>query len=727
MATIAPTNSTYSSNGDSTRFLISNLCDLLESYLQPKEIQDVYQAYLFGAEVHEGQTRVSGEPYIYHPLSVAKSMAEMHMDAPSIIAAILHDVIEDTPTAKEHLVERFGEEVAQLVDGVSKLTHLNFESKAEAQAENFRKMMLAMVKDIRVILIKLADRLHNMRTLSVMPLDKQRRIARETLDIYAPIAQRLGLNTIRTELETLGFQTLYPARNRVLEKEIKKVRGNRKELLQKIETSICERLEGARIESRIYGREKNIYSIYKKMRTKRLSFSDVYDVFAFRLIVDNADTCYRTLGVVHNLYIPVPGKFKDYIAIPKLNGYQSLHTVLLGPHGIPIEVQIRSQEMEDVAQSGIAAHWAYKSTDQQHTTRAHARAREWLKDILELQRSAGDSREFLESIKVDLFPDEVYVFTPSGEIMKLPRGATAVDFAYAVHSDIGNTCVAVKIDRRLAPLSTPLDNGSTIEVITAASGKPNPLWLNFVVTAKARTNIRHYLKNLREGEAIKLGRRLLDKALAIHDKTLDEISNRDINALLKELNLDSLDALMVDIGLGNRMSQLVARRLHEPEKLNFFRKKFMRREGSAPLAIRGTEGMVVSFGKCCHPIPGDPVAGVMSTGRGLVIHRENCRNVASYRDKPDKWVEVQWSDDVTGSYPVTIRLQSANERGMLATVASAISEQGSNIDNVAFDQRDGKTTIITFILDVDSRDHLAQIMRTVRKIPQVYKVVRIRG
>ncbi len=724
MVDVASVPSTHAGTEDPTRFLLDNLCALLETYLTRAQIERVHRAYLFGEGAHRGQTRLTGEPYIYHPLAVAHTMAEMRMDADSIIAGILHDVIEDTPTAKEQLAREFGQDVAELVDGVSKLTHLSFESKVEAQAHNLRKMMLAMVNDLRVIMVKLADRLHNMRTLGVMPPDKRRRIARETLEIYAPIAQRLGMNTLRIELEQLGFEALYPIRYQRLEIAVKRSRGNRKELLAKIEATLNARLAQAGIESRVFGREKSLYSIYKKMRQKRLSFSEVFDVFAIRMVVKEVDMCYRALGVIHNLYKPVPGRFKDYIAIPKVNGYQSLHTVLFGPHGIPIEAQIRTEEMDRLAQAGIAAHWLYKSGDKS-SMKAQAHAQQWLRDVLEIQRSAGNSMEFLEGVKTDLFPDEVYVFTPAGEIRELPRGATAVDYAYSVHSDVGNTCVAVKIDRRLAPLSTVLQSGQTVEVITAPSARPNPIWLNFVITAKARASIRHFLKHQQHAEAIRLGRRLLNTALGSHELTIDDIEQLRIATFLKDIGLDSFDALLKDIGLGNRMAQLVVRRLLDTGNGPMQDSKHV--ETELPLAIQGTEGMVVSFGKCCQPIPGDPIAGLMSAGRGLVIHRESCRNVSPHRHKPDKWIQVFWSMHPIGEFPTSIRVQSANQRGVLAALASKISDQGSNIENVSFEERDGITSTIIFQLTVNSRLHLARIMRVIRNTPEVYRVQRIRG
>jgi len=706
---------------DATRFLASDLCAILETYLEPDQIREVYRAYIFGAEAHEGQTRMSGEPYIYHPLAVAKTMAEMRMDHNSIMAAILHDVIEDTPTAKEQLVHEFGPEVAELVDGVSKLTHLKFESKAEAQAENFRKMMLAMTSDLRVILVKLADRLHNMRTLGVMRPEKRRRIARETLEIYSPIAQRLGMTGMRRELEQLGFEAMYPWRYKVLSEQVRKASGNRREPMLQIEASICNRMEEANIEARIFGREKNLYSIYRKMRDKHLSFDEVFDVFALRVVVESVDTCYRCLGIVHNIYKPVPGRFKDYIAIPKANGYQSLHTTLFGPHGVPIEVQIRTQEMDRVAESGIAAHWLYKTGDQ-HSASAQARARQWLKGILEMQKSAGNSLEFLENVKVDLFPDEIYVFTPRGDIMELPRGATAVDFSYAVHTDIGNSCVAVKINRRLAPLSTQLQSGETVEIITAPGARPNPAWLNFVVTAKARSNIRHFLKHLQDEEAIKLGRRLLDKVLGLYDLELEALPHGRMQELLEDLKLDDEDTLLREIGLGNRMPVLVARKLAGLEEEAGFEQE----QGKA-LDIRGTEGMVVNYAKCCHPIPGDPIIGVITAGRGMVIHRDDCPNISDLREQPDKWLSVQWDESISGEFPVTIRLQTVNKRGVLAALAAQIADQESNIENVNIEERDTQTTTITFTLMVKGRDHLARIMRYLRQVPEVVRIQRAKG
>ncbi|MCW8917283.1 MAG: bifunctional GTP diphosphokinase/guanosine-3',5'-bis pyrophosphate 3'-pyrophosphohydrolase [Gammaproteobacteria bacterium] len=706
----------------SRMFLISDLCAMLDDYLEPEQVQEVYQAYLFGAEAHEGQRRLSGEPYIYHPLAVAKILAGMRLDHKTIAAAILHDVIEDTDTAREHLAAQFGEEITALVDGVSKLSHIEFETKAQAQAENFRKMMLAMVKDIRVILIKLADRLHNMRTLGVMRPEKKRRIARETLEIYVPIATRLGLNRLRLELEDLGFAAYYPRRSRVIEEALKKARGNRREIVQKIEAAIDGRLRQEGLAGEVSGREKHLYSIYRKMQQKHLGFADVTDVFAFRIVVDRVDTCYRVLGAIHNLYKPIPGKFKDYIAIPKANGYQSLHTALLTPYGFPIEVQIRTLDMDKVAESGIASHWLYKSGDVSGGI-SHERAREWLRGLLEMQQNAGDSQEFLENVKVDLFPDEVYVFTPRGEIMELPRGATAVDFAYAVHSDVGNSCVAAKINRRLAPLHTELRNGQSVEIITSPGAQPNPSWLNFVFTGKARATIRNFLKNLQHDESITLGRRLLEKALSELTLKCDDIQEERWQALLQELGFGDRDALLEQIGLGNRMAPLVARALL-PKEAGEVPSTSASESGSRPLSIKGTEGTVVQYAKCCRPIPGDPILGFLTSGRGIVIHTQHCKNVTEFRKHPEKWIDVQWEEGVEGEFPVELRVDVTNQRGVLATVAAAIAETRANIDNISLDERDGRNTTINLTIAVTGRVHLARILRHLRTIDQVMKISR---
>lgn len=713
---------------DPTAFRISHLCEMLEAYLEMEQVAEVYQAYLFGAEAHEGQHRASGEPYIYHPLAVARILAEMHMDHKSIISAILHDVIEDTPFVKDQVESRFGLEVAELVDGVSKLTHIVFASKAEAQAENFRKMMLAMVKDIRVILIKLADRLHNMRTLGVMRPDKRRRIARETLEIYSPIAHRLGMNLIRLELEDLGFQAMYPQRYRILLENVKKARGNRKEIVSKLEDSINERLRQEGLVGRVIGREKHLFSIYNKMKTKHLPFSEVMDVYAFRLIVSSVDMCYRILGAVHNLYKPVPGKFKDYIAIPKSNGYQSLHTVLFSPYGVAIEVQIRTEDMDRVAEAGIAAHWLYKSEDEAKSNSAQVRARRWLHDLLELQQHAGNSMEFLENVKIDLFPVEVYVFTPGGDILELPRGATAVDFAYAVHTDVGNQCVAAKIDRQLMPLRTELYNGQTVEIITAPGASPNPTWLDFVFTAKARTNIRHFLHNLHYDEAELLGKRLLNKCLAVHSTSIEKTPIEDIERVSKEQGFVSTGDMYCAIGLGNHIPIVVSLALVQlSSKIGVGKTKGKDALKPQPFAIKGSEGAVINFAKCCRPIPGDPILGFITAGRGIVIHTQDCKNVAEFRNKPEKWLDVKWEENVEGDFPIEISLLVLSKRGVLARVAATIADLGVNIENVNITERDGLHSTLGFTVMVHNRKHLAMIMRELRKMQEVMRIQRMKN
>jgi len=696
---------------------IAELCGELEAYLEPTQVEEIYSAYLVGAEAHEGQVRVSGEPYISHPVAVARILAEMRMDSKSIVAAILHDVIEDTPTLKEHLAEQFGEEVAELVDGVSKLTQIDFRSKAEAQAENFRKMMLAMVKDIRVIIIKLADRLHNMRTLDAMRPDKRRRIALETMDIYAPIANRLGIFKMRHELLDLSIKAAYPMRYRALESACKEVVGYRKEIFNTIEAAIRQRLKESNIEAVVKYRQKNIHSIYRKMKEKKLSFKELTDVFGVRIMTESVDDCYRVLGVMHNLYKPLPGKFKDYLAIPKTNGYQSLHSSLFGPHGVSIEVQIRTAEMDYFAESGIAAHWIYKEGESS-TTSAQGRALEWLKNLLEMQQKSGSSQEFLESVKVDLFPDEIYVFTPKGDIKKLPRGATVVDFAYAVHTDVGNTCVAARIDHHMSPLGSRLYNGQTIEIISSESSRPHPSWLDFVITAKARTNIRHFLKSLQVTEAISLGQRLLQQSVSQLKGRETAIPKSRFKKVLDQYHMSDQQELLAEIGLGNRNSSLVAKAMYdiEDDASEFD-------NAGKPLAIKGTEGMVVSFAKCCRPVPGDAIAGFVSSGKGIVIHQRSCPNMTE-RGKEDRQLSVQWSDHVEGEYLAYMRVQVANQRGVLANLATTIANTSSNIEHVNVTEKDGRISTIEFVVTVSDRIHLARIMKRLRRLPVVNRIWR---
>ncbi|UAW98327.1 bifunctional GTP diphosphokinase/guanosine-3',5'-bis pyrophosphate 3'-pyrophosphohydrolase [Halopseudomonas nanhaiensis] len=710
---------------------IEVFAERLGSYLEPDQVNLVRRAYFYAEQAHDGQTRRSGEPYVTHPLAVAGILAGMHMDHQSLMAAMLHDVIEDTGIPKDALVTQFGDTVAELVDGVSKLTQMTFETKAEAQAENFQKMALAMARDIRVILVKLADRLHNMRTLGALSGEKRRRIAKETLEIYAPIANRLGMHSLSVEFEDLGFKAMYPMRAQLIDRAVRSARGNRKELLSKILDSLQNRLEREGIPGRVIGREKHLYGIYQKMRGKRKSFNEIMDVYAFRIIVEKADTCYRALGAVHSLYKPFPGRFKDYIAIPKANGYQSLHTTLFGMHGVPIEIQIRTEEMEELANNGIAAHWVYKSKEEVINGN-HARTRQWLKSVLELQQRAGNSLEFIENVKIDLFPDEVYIFTPKGRIMELPKGSTPVDFAYAVHTDVGNSCIACRVNRRLAPLSEPLQSGQTVEIITAPGARPNPAWLSFVITGKARSNIRHFLKHQRHSESIALGERLLEKVLASFDTTLSDIPPARLRRVLEDCGMDNLEELLADIGLGNRMAYVVARRLLISEGSNETEAAKVAEPDEAqiremPLAIRGTEGLVVSFARCCNPIPGDPIVGYLSSGKGMVIHQENCNNLAESRHSEEKILHLTWDKDVTGEFTVELRVELEHARGIIAQLATGITMADASIDKISVDERDGRTSVVQLVVRVRDRLHLSQLIKRIRVLSGVLRITRLKN
>jgi guanosine-3',5'-bis(diphosphate) 3'-pyrophosphohydrolase len=689
-------------------------------YLKPEDISQLQSAYHFSEQAHEGQFRKSGEPYISHPLAVASILAEWHLDSQALTAALLHDVMEDTSVTKTEISRNFGKPVADLVDGVSKLDKIEFESHAEAQAENFRKMLLAMARDVRVILIKLADRLHNMRTLGAVADEQRRRIARETLDIYAPIANRLGLNAIYQELQDLAIQHLYPDRYRVLSKAVKSARGNRRELVSKVLDAIKRKLKSASVEAQALGREKHLYSIYTKMREKHLTFAQVLDVFGFRIIVSDVPACYVALGALHALYKPIPGKFKDYIAIPKANGYQSLHTTLFGPFGTPIEVQIRTHEMHKIAEAGVASHWLYKDSDTS-LSELQKKTHQWLQSLLEMQSQSGDSIEFLEHLKVDLFPDAVYVFTPKGRILSLPRGATAVDFAYTVHTDIGNRCVAAKINQELMPLRTELKNGDRVEIITAAHAKPNPLWLNFVVTGKARSRIRHFLKTMHFQESAKLGERLLNQALAALGAAGSDIKDAQWEKFIRDAGAKSREEVLADIGLGKRLAAVVARRLLSASDPG---------PHDAPLPgsviIHGSEGMAVQFAQCCRPIPGDPIIGLISKGQGMVIHTHDGPVVNKARHDPERLLDVAWDTETRKLFDVSIKTVVANQRGVLARVAAEIAEAGSNIQNVAVDPEDGSNyTNMFFTIQVSNRLHLARIMRSLRRIPEVVRISRV--
>jgi guanosine-3',5'-bis(diphosphate) 3'-pyrophosphohydrolase len=689
-------------------------------YLKPKDIEQIEQAYEVARAAHSGQYRQSGEPYITHPLAVAKILAEWHLDPQALMAALLHDVVEDTPTTKTEIAKRFGKPVAELVDGVSKIDRIEFATLQHAQAENFRKMLLAMARDVRVILIKLADRLHNMRTLEAVPPEKQERIARETLDIYAPIANRLGLNALYYELEDLGFHYLHPTRFRVLDKALKKARGNRRDAVGKIQEAIQARLKEFKVEAQVTGREKHISSIYKKMQEKNISFSEVFDIYGFRIIVPDVSACYLALGALHTLYKPIPGKFKDYIAIPKANGYQSLHTTLFGPFGMPIEMQIRTPDMHKVAEAGVASHWMYKSTDDAKDVQL--KTHQWLQSLLEIQSESGDALEFLEHIKVDLFPDEVYVFSPKGKIFSLPKGATTIDFAYSVHTDVGNHCIAAKVDGEPVPLGTILRNGNRVEILTDPQARPNPVWLSYVATGKARSHIRHYLKTMQLQESAEVGELLLVQALRSLKANPDEIGDAHWVRFFKGDAANDREEVLADIGLGKRLAVVVAKKLLS---IGDATAEGLQRLDS--ITIRGTEGLAIQFAPCCRPIPGDPIIAQIKKGQGLVVHTHDCPGIHPFHFDPEKWVDVQWDPSADRFFDVNVRLIAQNQRGVLARLAAEVSEADANIDHIETEQRASPTyTTVVFTIQVKNRMHLAHVFRRLRRIPEVVRISRLK-
>lgn len=687
------------------------------SYLGKKQLAKVKQAYKVAKEAHTGQKRSSGEEYITHPIAVAAILADMHMDSESIMAALLHDVIEDTSIDKDTVSKTFGNSVAEIVDGVTKLTKIQFSSTAEAQAESFRKMILAMSQDIRVILVKLADRLHNMRTIISLPLHKRKRIAKETLEIYAPIANRLGIRDIYEELQNLGFIALYPSRYQTLQNAVKKVRGNRKEIMSTIKRDLKKALSKHKVSKcRLIGREKTPYSIYKKMVNKHLSFSEIMDVYAFRIIVGSIDTCYRTLGFVHSAYKPMPGKFKDYIAIPKINGYQSLHTTLVGPHAVPVEIQIRTTKMDQLANKGIASHWLYKQKEK--TDEAHLLAQQWINDLLELQKNTGNSLEFVENVKIDLFPREIYVFTPKGKIFKLPKKSTAVDLAYAIHTDIGNSCVAAKINRQFAPLSTPLTNGQTVSIITAPNARPNPAWLNFVETSKAKSGIRTFLKKQKRSESISLGKDLLDKALQGISLQLNKIPKKVFNKILAETKTPTLNNLYEEIGLGNRVAAFVATQIASSSK-HKDAKNTKAEIKEKPLLITGTEGMAVELAECCHPIPGDNIIGCITPGHGLTIHTSICDHIEQVKQKPENCLMVRWADNVKGDFTAIINVEMSSEKGSFAQLTRTIFDNDASLEDITINKRTGKHYSATLKLFVNSVKHLNKVLLHINNLKVV--------
>jgi len=700
----------------------------LGHYLPPPDVALVERAFEFSESAHRGQFRKSGEPYITHPLAVASILSQWRLDAEGLAAALLHDVMEDTSVTRNELEKSFGRPVAEMVDGVSKLDQIEFNSREDQQAESFRKMLLAMARDVRVILIKLADRLHNMRTLDAMAPAHRKRIARETSDIYAPIANRLGLNALFLELQDLSFKQLYPMRYRILASAIKAARGNRREVMNRLLDVMREGLARAKIPATVSGREKTIYSVYKKMLEKHYTFSQVFDIYGVRIIVPDKTACYAALGVLHELYKPIPGKFKDYVAIPKANGYQSLHTTLFGPFGTPLEAQIRTQDMHRVAETGVAAHWLYKTSDGQlDLAEAQRETHRWLQSLLEIQSESRDSKEFLEHVKGDLFPDEIYVFTPKGKIMALPRGATAVDFAYGVHTDIGHHCVAARINYELLPLRTELKNGDHVEILTSPTARPNPSWLSFVATGKARSRIRHYLKGLQQKESAALGERLLNQALATLKVEPDAITWDRWEALAKEYGAKSQLDVLADIGLGKRLSFVVAQALTRSQGRS--------EEAAAPaspskpgaLTLRGVEGVAIQYARCCRPIPGDAIVGQFRKGQGLIVHLRDCVTLRKQRVESGELIDVEWSPDVQGVFDAGVRVLVADRRGLLAELATSIGNADANIDNVSMERPDGGDVLAMFFsVQVRDRRHLAQVIRALHRVPDVKRVQRAR-
>ena len=708
---------------------VTNLAERLAQYLTPSELKKIKEAYRFSDEMHLGQVRKSGEPYISHPIAVAEICAEWKLDAQAIMAALLHDVMEDQDVRKDELIERFGAPVASLVDGLSKLDKIEFQSQIEQQAENFRKMLLAMARDVRVILVKLADRLHNMRTLDAMAVDKRRRIARETMEVYVPIAHRLGLNNIYRELQDLAFAHMFPLRYRTISKAVRAARGNRREVVSKIMESVKQALATAGISAEIQGREKTLYGIYRKMRNKHLSFSQVLDVYGFRVVVDNFPNCYVALGTLHALFKPMPGKFKDYIAIPKLNGYQSLHTTLIGPYGTPVEFQIRTEEMQHVAESGVAAHWLYKNEDSSLTDlqqRTHA----WLQSLLDIQNQTGDSAEFLEHVKIDLFPDSVYVFTPKSTIIALPRGATALDFAYTIHTGVGDHAVSARINHESAPLKTELRNGDIVAIDVSDDARPTPNWLSFVRTGKARSAIRHHLRTINPAEAIELGQMLLEQAMVALNMPAT-LPTHLAERLINETSAKSLNELYADIGVGKRMAALVARHIFGLAEMQTGAAALAKNPTEKkidPVSISGNEPASVLLAPCCLPIPGDAVIGHLRRDQTLSVHTADCEMAKRLRTKePGRWIDVNWASELHRRFECRIRVLVQDEKGALARIAAEIGESDANIVHVGMDE--GHASLLTelsFTIQVEGRVHLARLMRNVRRVHGVARILRER-
>ena len=694
----------------------------ISKYLNPYQVKKIEKSFNLACDAHKGQVRKSGEAYIHHPLSAASILADFKLDHESIMAAILHDVIEDTEIGKENLKKNFGVKVAELVDGVSKLDKLSFSTKEEADAANLRKMILAMSQDIRVILIKLADRKHNLETIGALDSQKRKKIGKETLEIFAPIALRLGIHSLNKELEDLAFETVYPFRYATLRSMIQKSRGNRKELMEKIKDLIEKKLQDEGLNTSVVAREKHVYGLYKKMKLKEFKFSQINDLFGVRVISNTVDDCYRSLGIIHNLYTPVPGRFKDYIAIPKSNGYQSLHTSIIGPHGLPIEIQIRTKDMNILAESGIASHWFYKSKNIP-SLKNYTKEQQWITNLLSIQKDSGNPKDYLKSIKTDLHPGKVYVFTPKGNILDLPKRSTIIDYAYAVHTDLGNNYASSKVDDIPASPSTILKNGQRVEILANKKFIPDPGWLNFVVTEKARHSIRAYLKSIKKNDAIALGKKLLDYSLKDFDIQLNDIPKKTLNIVLQEYSCETIDDLYAEIGLGNSIAKLVAMRIAPtdmPLKENS--------TSNTDIQIRGTEGLVVSYAKCCYPIPGDPILGHISQEKGVVVHRQKCRSLNHMKKSSDETLDLSWADNVDDTFSASIKVEVENVRGVLAMISAQIAQNDSNIESVTYD--DTKTTghnIMVFVISINGLKELNKLIKKLKKNSNILNAERKRS
>lgn len=704
---------------------IDRLCEQVASYLPDQKVKRVRLAYRYAAKLHNGQMRHSGDPYITHPLAVAQILADMRVDSASVIAAMLHDAIEDTDADKDSIAKHFGKTVANLVDGVSNLEHLGNVSRKEMQSHNLHKIAMASAEDVRVILVKLADRLHNMRTIGSLPLASQRRIGHETLEFYAPIAHRLGLHDMCTELEELSFAAVYPLRYRCIASVVKSKLQNHRQAIQNIGNELKKSLSDSKIKATVTWRKKSLYGIYRKMRDTKRMFADIMDIFGYRIVVKDVPACYLALGVVHNLYRPLDGEFEDFIATPKKNGYQSLHTILYGLHGIRIEIQIRTHAMDEMASKGLASHDFYKTRERGHEIQ-HKRVRQWVSGLRDMQQGKNPG-EFMEALRSDLFARHIYVYTPEGDVMELPKGSTPVDFAYAVHTDVGNHCVGAVINKERVILSSLLENGETVRIITADDARPNPSWVHFVATAKARTQIRRYLREQKREDAIKLGRQLLQRSIAILGYEANKIKLEENKDLLNNSGAGNFEDLLANIGFGQQNATLIAQKLlgknNQSSIWSGIQKRIGIRSRYQPVRIKDTENMVVDFGHCCSPIPGDNIAGSISAGRGLVVHNRDCVYIAKAKYN-DEIINLEWSDQVQDEFTTRLDIQVESARNILAEIANLVNRLDASVENLSFGEKGARDNKVVLSLGVRDRIHLAQIIKALRKLKYVIKVNR---